>query len=940
MSALLLVTKYHLPPAAEKRVERTRLLLRLDELLAPGKRMALVSAPAGSGKTTLVGSWIKNEESQDAFFHPSSFTPALAPERSAGASVLHPGSFAWLSLDEEDNDPATFLSYLSAALQAACPDLTPDPNEPFAADPNSPPPVRTRLAGLVNGLAEVPGMTVLVLDDYHVISSAAVHESMAFLLDHLPERARLVISTRADALLPVSRLRARGQLVELREADLRFTPEEAAEYLNDCMGLRLGAAEVGALTGRTEGWAAGLQLAALALRGLPEEPQAPAEFIRGFSGSHRFVLDYLLDEVFSRLPEELRAFLLQTSILNRLCAPLCDAMLVIRDWGLENSNDHSLFTNLYSLSSASILASLEGSNLFLIPLDDRRAWYRYHHLFAGLLRSRAGQALTSAELAGLHRRASAWFSGQGLVEEAIHHALQAGDFDPAADLVEGCAQAVISGGRQTTLQRWLAALPAAVLLQRPKLRIFQAWTRYIQGDASAAIQILEDTQPSLDGLPETERLQALRGEFISVLAMSSLTSGDSQRVIRLAQDALERTPPTSLTPRARLMFSQAMAYAMVGDRRYLPAITGAFELARQAGNHYLAAGILYNRAFGTIVFSLHLQSAWQACQQIVDLYPTPAAEPAPAPLGLGLIGQAAIALERSDLDAAARLLERGMDLCRQGGISLADFSALLVRARLAQARGDFAGAAAALADAAGRSALVGWKMNATLLAQAQVRLSLAAGDVDAAERAARGGDLPAGSDFPVNLQEIWKTSRASVLLARGRPEDALALLEGLVPQAQAGERAARVIEGSLLQALALHALHREALEPLRRALALSRPQGVTRLYLEAGPAARDLLTAYRVRLGDLTAEAGRLLGEIAPAAPSPAPSLAQLVEPLTPRELDVLRLIAEGLSNQEIANRLFLSLSAIKKYTGSLYGKLGVDRRAQAIARARELHLI
>jgi LuxR family maltose regulon positive regulatory protein len=912
MSTALLSTKYHLPPAAPDRITRARLLERLDELLTPGQRLGLVSAPAGSGKTTLARAWVEH----------------LAPAR-PGREKISPLRFAWLSLDEEDNDVATFLSYLAAALQATSVDFNPDviatppPNQPGPL-----PPPRVLLAGLINQLADLPGLTVLVFEDYHFISAAPVHECVGFLLEHLPENTRLVILTRAESLLPISRLRVRGQLVEIRQADLCFNQAETAEFFNACMGLQLTPAEIDLLTQRTEGWAAGLQMAALALRALPDAAHKSAEFIQTFSVSHRFVLDYLMDEVFTRLPEETRSFLLDTAILDRFCAGLCEE--VLREHppgGIE-----------------ALLLSLQNANLFLIPLDEQRCWYRYHHLFSELLRSRLRQSVSSQKLNERLQRAAAWFASQGLTEEAINYSLQAGDFERAVVLMESCVREVMSRGQQGKLQRWMAALPVALVVMHPLLRMYQALAHFLVGDSSTAIKIVEETSQALDELPESSDLRAHKDELLSILAMSSLNVDDPQRVILLAQDALDHMAETKLTPRARLLFAQGIAYSMTGDKRALPLITQAQELARQAGNLYLVSNILSFQAYALNSFLLQLHSSWKLSQQIIDLCTPPKEGGGQSCLvGLGLVGQAGVALEWNDLDTAAHQLSQGIELTWQGGLTAYFFFALLTQARLAQAMGDLPAAAAALNEAMRYSSLISNQLTVVLLIQAQVRLCLAAGQIEAAARWAGGEELPIGSAFLGLTQEILSLTQARVLLAQDRPEEALMQLDRLIPPAESGGRMAHVLKGSLLKALALYMLHQDALAPLRRALQLGQPEGVTLLFLETGQPLRDLLLAYRTRLGDLTAEAERLLRLLHPQGEPDASrtfAATDLVEQLTLREIEVLRLLYAGKSNQEIAAALFLSLSAIKKHTGNIYGKLSVASRAQAIARARELKLV
>jgi LuxR family maltose regulon positive regulatory protein len=913
MITTLISTKYHIPPMATQRVQRSRLINCLNELLLPGKRLALVSALAGSGKTTLVRAWVEDCCSKEG--------------------VTPPFRVAWLSLDEEDNDLVIFFAYFIAALKTACTEIEIEPISASGTGPYMPPSARSVLANIVNQLAELPGQIVLVFDDYHAISAAAIHEAIAFLLEHLPDRARLVIITRAESLLPISRLRARGQLVEIREADLRFTANESALFLTEAMGLHLNPVENELLVERTEGWAAGLQMAALALKALPEGAQQAGEFVRSFSGSHRFVLDYLMDEVFSRLPEQTQSFLLQTALLDRFCPDLCRAILAEPLAG-ESAND------LVERQ----LSFLSQSHLFIISLDDERCWYRYHHLFVELLRNRVRQEMQPDEIAVRQRRAGAWFAGQGLNPDAIHYMLLAGDFEPASNLIGVCAQEVISSGRLSLLSQWLAELPQSIIAGRPRLRIFQALTSFLKGDAATSITILEDTRLELDELPENDDSQSLKRELVSILAMSSIAGANAQRVLSLAQDTLANMPENEMIPRARLLFATGMTYAMTSDKRYYSLIKEALDLARRAGDLYLAANILNMQAMGAIFFQAQYRIAWQLYAEIIQIASPLVGETLPLPASLGYIGQAAIALEWNELEQATRLLEKSAELCRQVNQTSPSFSALLVRARLTQARGDFNAARLQLEEAASQRAFDDNIAAVAQLAQAQVRLNIAMGQVELAEQCAMGAGLPIasrpGPKLPVLVQEVWSVLRARVLLAQERPADVLVLLNPIVPQAKNAGRLARVVEGSLYQAMALYMLQHDTLEPLKLALTMSRAQGITRLFLEAGHPMRDLLVAYRPQLAEFSAEIARLLHLLSePAGPLPAlPS--EMVESLTAREMDVLRLLCEGRSNHEMAETLFLSLSAIKKYTGNLYGKLGVASRSQAIVKAHELRLI
>ena len=497
--------------------------------------------------------------------------------------------------------------------------------------------------------------------------------------------------------------------------------------LNGTLGLDLNPAENQLLVERTEGWAAGLQMAAMALKSLPDAAQQTGEFVRSFSGSNRFVLDYLMDEVFSRLPLQTQSFLLKTAILDRFCPDLCRA--VMGEIVTEASSTIPVEDQLSFLSQ---------SHLFIIPLDDERCWYRYHHLFGELLRNRMRHDVKPGEIAGCQRRAGGWFSAQGLTPEAVHYLLLSEDFEQAANLIESCAQEVISSGRLTTLNQWLAALPASVFVGRPRLRIFLALTSFLKGDASTAIAILEDTRQALDELPVTDSTRSLKRELISILAMSNMTGGNSQQVLSLVQDALDSMPETELIPRARLLFALGMACAMSGDERYYTLIDQALDLARKAGDLYLAANILNMQAMGAVFFQARYHSAWQLYDEIIHMCSPAAGEALPLPASMGYIGQAGIALEWDDLDLAASLLDKGADLRRQAGQLNPNLSALLVRARLAQARGDLQSARADLEEAASDRAFDDNIAAVASLAQAQVRLNLACGQVELAEQCAAG----------------------------------------------------------------------------------------------------------------------------------------------------------------------------------------------------------
>jgi LuxR family maltose regulon positive regulatory protein len=868
MAVSLLTTKLYIPPSRPNLVPRPRLVERLGEGVRQGRRLMLISASAGSGKTTLLGEW------------------AVGAQRAAP-------QFCWLSLDEDDNDPARFWTYIVAALQTIHPRLG-QPTLSMLQGPQ-PPPVRSTLTPLLNEVAALSEPIVLVLDDYHLVTEQAIHDGVAFLLDHLPQQAHLVIATRADPPLPIARLRARGQLTELRADDLRFTPEEVAAFLNGVMGLSLRPEDVAALDARTEGWISGLHLAALSLQGC-EDAHA---FVEAFTGSHHYILDYLVEEVLSRQPQPVQRFLLQTSILDRLCAPLCDALTGERD-------------------GAEMLERLQRDNLFTVPLDDERHWYRYHHLFGDLLRKRLGQTTPPGRLPELHRRAGQWHAENGLLEQAVKHARAAGDFERIAEIAEQAAGASLLDARLTTLLRWVDALPKDVLRAHPRLQIYRAWALYMNGHLEAAQQALGDCRQALDTLPPSPENDALRRGLTRLLdTIDMIAQGFMCSVDNKIEEAIR-------------VCSQAR------------------DMALEDGHVFLAA----QATEGLALAQYHqgrLRASAQSCQQVTDLAAQNAAQ---VPLAAaGYVELAGIYTEWNDLEMAAGLLDKALALCRQWGIVQTLNEAYTAQSRLLQARGDIEGAWEALEEARQFSSMEGDESMVNFrLATQQAHLNLRAGEPDEVVRWVEGMKAAFASGkrsqrLPAAFVETLQTTLARAYLAQDKAEEALAVLDPLLAPAEAAGAFLFVVEVCALNASALQALGdtSAALASLERSLTLAEPEGYVRMYLNEGlPMAQLLREAalhnvcpdYVDKL--LTAFESEQARPSAPLLPCPP----ALPEPLTSREHDVLRLISQGLSNQEIAERLVIALNTVKRHTSSIYGKLGVKSRTQAIARARELGLI
>jgi LuxR family maltose regulon positive regulatory protein len=924
---VLLASKLYAPRPQPGFVPRQRLMQALSKGLARGR--VLVCAPAGSGKTALLADWA----------------------RGGGRAV------AWLALDGGDNDPARFWRYAVAALDRARPGLAARVG-PLPAGPAEGP-----VTALINELAADPGPDelVLVLDDYHLVDSGPVHQSVAFLLENLPPGLRVVVSGRADPPLPLARLRARGQLAELRAADLRFTPEEAAELLGETAGPGLPGPSVAALVARTEGWAAGLQLAGLSLRGHPD----PAGFVAAFSGSHRFVLDYLADEVLDGQPGEVRAFLLETSVLERLSGELCDAVTG-------------------RAGGQAMLAAIERAGLFLVPLDEVRGWWRYHHLFADLLRARL-QAEQPGRVQALHRAAAAWCDEHDLADDAVRHALAAGDAARAARLVERHVETLLGRSEGATLRRWLSALPAESVRDRPRLGLAQAYGAAMGFQCEALEALLDDAENAL-AASGTDPYHDPAGRPVSVLAnvpagiaflRASLARlrGDAGLAAGYNRQALAQLGEDDWLMRSFVRWNRAVTDWLGG--RLEPAERGLAEVLaerRAAGDAVRHVGGEPAEAFRAVAGGAEFFAGFLAMRVCYDLgevqrargnldaaratYRRALAEAGEnsrsAHTGLAHVGLAQVLYDRNELDAALDHATRGVTLCRQLAFTPPLATGLAVVARIRHAYGDAAGAREAMAEAgqAGLSPQVIPLFNPVPAQRA--RLLLAQGDVDAAaEWITAAGLRP--DDEPDYPREPGYLVLARVLLAGDDPGAALTLLRRLLDAAASQGRTGSIIEIQALRALALAARgdHAGALGGLAEAITLGRRPGYVRVLADEGAPMRALLAqlsgarpaqqdaARRVDRGYLAvllracdqADAGPPRGRAGAAPPG-------LAEPLTDRELEVLRLLAAGRSNQRIAHDLVVALDTVKRHVTHILGKLGAANRTEAAARARQLGLI
>jgi LuxR family maltose regulon positive regulatory protein len=850
--------------------------------------MTLVSAPAGFGKTTLVSEWV------------------TACERPV----------AWLSLDDRDNDPARFLTYLVAALKTI--DGTIGEGVLGALQSPQLPPIEPILTSLLNEIAGIPHDFILVLDDYHAVDAKPVDSALAFLIEHWPPHMHLVIATREDPSLPLARLRAQGRLTELRATDLRFSPSEAAEFLNQAMGLKLSAENIAALETRTEGWIAGLQLAAISMLG----HQDVSSFIQSFTGSHHFVLDYLVEEVLQQQPEHVQTFLLHTSILDRLCGSLCDAVL----------SDESA-------SGQKTLEYIEQANLFIVPLDNERRWYRYHHLFADLLRQRLPRSLASSaadaerRMNELHIRASQWYEENGLAIEAFQHAAAAHDVERAERLAEGRGIPLHFSGGVTPILNWLESLQPAVMNARPSLWWRHAALLLINGQTAGVGEKLQAAETALanilQGAEPDDKTRNLIGQIAAARATLALTRYDVEGMLTQSRRALEYLSSNSLFTRASANWTLGYAYILQGDR---PAARQAFMEAISLSQ---ASNAIFTLILATIGLGLvqetdnQLYQAAETYRHVLQL----AGDKPQQIINEAHLGLARILYEWNDLEAAEQHAQQSLQLARQYESIIDRFvigEVFLARLKLAQ--GDADGAAAVLAKTAQSVRQRNFMHRMPEVAAGQVLTLLCQGNLSAAAHLSKSHNLP--------------LSQARVHLAQGDAPAALTVLERLRQEIEPKNWQDEQLKIMVLQAVAQHKGGKQdkALRVLGEALTSAEPGGFIRIFVDEGVPMAELLTEA-VAQGMMPDYVTKLLAAFETEKQKiedqpPLPVEQPLLEPLSQRELDVLRLIAEGLSNDEIGKRLFLALDTVKGHNRRIYDKLQVQRRTEAVARARELGLL
>jgi LuxR family maltose regulon positive regulatory protein len=843
------------------------LIERLNEGL--NRKLSLITASAGFGKTTLVSEWL------------------------AGCGL----PAAWLSLDEQDSDPARFLTYFCAALQTI--GVNVGAGVLGALQASQPLPIESIVTVLLHELADVPHHFVLVLDDYHTIVSEPIDHALAFMLANLPPQMHLVIATREDPHFSVARLRVRNQLTELHAQDLRFTYFEAAAFLNEAMGFTLSSENIALLESRTEGWIAGLQLAALSMKG----HQDASGFVRSFTGSHHFIADYLVEEVLQQQSASVKTFLLRTSIVDRLCGPLCDA--VVRSDAAASGQE--------------TLEYLERANLFIVPLDNERRWYRYHHLFADLLRHRLHRSIHSSEL---HIRASEWFEDNDLELEAFHHAAAAHDIERAARLMEGKGMPLLFRGALSPIRNWLDSMPREELDGRPSLWVMYASAHLMAGQITGVEPKLQAAEKALQGAVQDDKAKDLIGHIASIRATLAVSKHQAETIMAESLRALHYLHPDNLPVRTATTWTLGYAYHLQGDRAAAgKAYAEALSISRTIGHVIIT--IMAALGLGNMREAdnqLHVAAeTYRGVLELAGDSPMPAV--CEAHLGL-----ARIYYEWNDLDAAERHGQQSIRLARQLEHTDRVVAGEVILARLTLARGEASGATAILAKADHVARLQHFLHQMPHIADAQLLVWLRQGNVEAAAQLAQKHESPIG--------------QARVLLARGDTSAALTVLESWRRQAEAKGLEDERLKVMILLAVALHE-HGEKLHGmnmLKDVLTMAEPGGFIRIFVDEGipmnrllreAAAHEMMPDY---IGKLLADFNSDQHPTEPAKP--------LIEPLSTRELEILNLIAQGLSNHEIGERLFLALSTVKGYNRNMFDKLQVKRRTEAVARARRLGLL
>lgn len=936
----LLATKLNIPRWRKKLVSRQRLVEKINEGM--GGKLTLISAPAGFGKTTLLSEW--------------------------AADCCLP--VAWLTLDEEDDNPKRFMEYFVAALQTIDPMI--GAGDQAEMQSLMAPTAEIYLTNLINEIAsssKLKGGFVMVLDDYNEIQSPSIHSALAFIIEHQSERMHLAITTRVDPPLPIARLRAGGGMAELRQDDLRFTQDEAAIFLNQVMGLGLRADDISELTSRTEGWVVGLQLAALSMYGREADYSS---FIRSFSGGDRYVLDYLVDEVLDRQPEGVQEFLLRTCILGRMCGSLCDVVLTPDFFKALNKSELAGDSPEFT-SSQNVLEYLERSNLFLVALDARREWYRYHSLFGEFLCNRLEQNSPGA-VPEYHLRAAGWFEQNGFAADAIRHVLAAQDFERAALLIERMAESTIKRSEFSAFLKWIQALPEKVTYKHPTLCAYYAWALLLSGGSFSEVETWLEEAEKEPGIA-SGRAAALR-------AMVSVFKGDLRGASKFSHRVVDQLPERDVFLRGVVAWNNGLAQIWGGEiEQGMRSMEAAAEIGQNSGNLLITVVALSHLAEINMLLG-RLNEAESLFLRALELGIDEAGQPLPI-AGMAFIGYGDLSRERNKLGVATRHIELGLELSERWG-KIGALDGYICMARLKAAQGDLNGAYAEMQNAQRLAQKFdATEMDDVMVAAYQTRIWVSDGNLrDAEGWAERCGfslhkildDYPPldeeGSFLDIYLRTFEYLTLTHLLIAQKQLEEGITILEAI--RQTAGDRG---LKGFWIEAQALLAAvlwtrgeSLKAYEILEEALGLAAVQGYLHVFINAGEPMRSLLEGYKMRVAGqqienhdedtarLLAYADKLLDAfegyarpiksslsviVDPAIQEPeVQRQSGLIEPLSAREFEVLALVAEGCTNQEIANRLFVALSTVKSHLNHVYRKLGVSKRTQAVAKGRDFNLI
>jgi len=886
----LLITKIYVPPPCQILVSRPRLTNALSRALISS--LTFVSAPAGYGKTTLVSSWLRENDI----------------------------SSTWLSLDEGDNDPIRFLQYFINALQKIVPEIQVD--LPGVLQGMQPAPFEALINNIINEIVEHVSPFIFVLDDFHVIHSGPVLKIFAYLLEHLPPQMHLVILTRIDPPLPLARMRARNMLTDIRADQLRFSRDEIAAFLNDVMGLALSADDLSAMETRTEGWIASLQLAALSM----QSSKDIHGFVSAFTGSHHYVMDYLVEEVLGLQPKKVGDFLIQTSILDHMCGPLCEFVI---DPDPEEPVD-----------GQARLEALERMNLFVIPLDDERRWYRYHHLFADVLQKRLEQHYPGS-LPKLHQRASLWFEQNGLVPEAIRHSLKAGDQDRVIMLIEQNGPILLISGELNALSNWIKAVESQSQMH-PWIHIIKAWLYILTGQPERAEEGLQIAEKLISPLETDTQIKIMQGAIATGRSYRSFINGDTNQTAAFARQAVEYLPDVDLVSRS----IRSIATALLGEACLM---TGELEEARQAYTEAKKIGqaagdvpvvMIVNCTLGRVFVEQGLlHQAAEIYAETLQIASHPDGRKM-ATAGEVYAELSQVSYEWNNLEAALEQVHSCIALCRQCGQKTFEATGTIMLARLEQVQGNAVTAVEHMNIAEKLTKEHHFAFKYTVWVKcALVRLWIAQGNLEKASQIVQESGITINDEIPY-LREPEFLALLHLLLAQGNYDAAMVLSKRLLQKAEDGKRIGRVIEVLVLQALIFQGRKEteQALAVLKRALSLAKTERYTRTFVDEGEPMARLLHLARSRQVE-TEYATHLLSVIEKAAGKMQPPSQLLIKPLTMREIEVLRLIEAGCSNHDIAGKLVISIPTVKRHISNIYAKLGAESRTQAVAIGKELKI-